>query len=70
MAKDVIHVDGKDVVVREDTAKAWRGVNWAIISIGAFVLIVAGLAVIFTFVARSDGNLEPPVDKREGNLKK
>lgn len=66
MSKDVIHVDGEDVVVREDTAKAWRGVNWAAISIGAFVLIVASLFFIFTFVAGSDGNIEPPVDKREG----
>lgn len=69
MSKDVIEVDGQDVVVREDTAKAWRGVNWAIISIGAFVLIVAGLFFIFTFVAGSDGNIEPPVDKREGNVR-
>lgn len=66
MSKDVIHVDGADVVVREDTAKAWRGANWAAISIGAFVLIVVGLFFIFTFVAGSDGNIEPPVDKHEG----
>lgn len=69
MSKDVIHVDGKDVVVREDTAKAWRGINWAAISIGAFVLIVAGLFFILTFIAGSDGTIEPPVDTREGNVR-
>ena len=60
MAKDVISVDGKDVVVREDTAKAYRGVNWAIASIVGFVIIVA--LVFFGFFWRSaqDGQLQNP----------
>lgn len=41
MTKQVINVSGEDVVVREDTAKAYRGVYWALLSIGAFVLITA-----------------------------
>lgn len=41
MAKDVITVDGEDRVVREDTAKAYRGINWALGSIAAFILIAA-----------------------------
>lgn len=41
MAKEVVHMDGKDVMVREDTAKAYRGTYWALFSIAAFVLIVA-----------------------------
>jgi hypothetical protein len=60
MAKDVISVDGEDVVVREDTAKAYRGVNWALASIIGFVVIAA--IVFFTFFWRSaqDGQLQNP----------
>ena len=41
MAKDVIKVDGEDTVVREDTAKSYRGVIWALLSVAAFVIIAA-----------------------------
>ena len=41
MGKDVINVDGEDVVVREDTAKSYRGVMWALTTIGIIVAIVA-----------------------------
>ena len=41
MAKQVINVDGQDTVVREDTAKAYRGVYWALLSIAGFILIAA-----------------------------
>lgn len=41
MSKQVISVDGEDQTVREDTAKAFRGTYWALISIGAFIVIVA-----------------------------
>ena len=40
MSKQVITVGGVDQVVREDTAKAFRGVHWALISVGAFILIM------------------------------
>lgn len=43
MSKDVITVDGEQRVVREDTAKAYRGINWALLSIAAFILIAAFL---------------------------
>lgn len=43
MAKDVINVDGEDVVVREDTAKSYRGVMWALTSLGIIILIAAVL---------------------------
>lgn len=39
MAKDVIKVDGEDTVVREDTAKSYRGVVWALFSVAAFVIV-------------------------------
>lgn len=51
MSKDVINVRGDDVVVREDTAKAYRGVNWAWLSIGAFVVITLVLLFMFFFSA-------------------
>lgn len=41
MSKQVITVDGEDEVVREDTAKAFRGVHWAFLSIGGILLITA-----------------------------
>ena len=41
MAKQVINYGNEDVVVREDTAKAFRGTYWALFSIAAFILIAA-----------------------------
>jgi len=43
MAKQMVHMSGEDVNVREDTAKAYRGTYWAFFSIAAFILIVAVL---------------------------
>lgn len=41
MAKDVITVGGEQRVVREDTARSYRGVVWALLSLLAFVVIAA-----------------------------
>jgi hypothetical protein len=41
MAKQLIDVSGESVNVREDTAKAYRGVYWALFSVAAFILITA-----------------------------
>lgn len=60
MAKDVIHTAGQDVVVPETEAKAFRGVHWALYSIGAFALIAAILFVIFFTRAASDGEIKSP----------
>ncbi len=54
MAKDVINVDGEDTVVREDTAKSYRGVVWALLSVAAFVII--GAVMFFFFFGSSVGN--------------
>lgn len=54
MAKDVINVDGEDRVVREDTAKAYRGTNWALISVAAFVVIAAILFFAFFLKSATD----------------
>ena len=65
MSQDTINVDGEDVIVREDTAKAYRGVNWALVSVAAFILITAALFIIFSFSAASDGRLSSPADSQE-----
>lgn len=41
MSKQVITTGGEQHLVREDTAKSFRGVYWALFSLGAFVLIAA-----------------------------
>lgn len=56
MAKDIINVDGEDVEVREDTAKSYRGVMWALISVGAFVIIGAILFFAFFSASVADGD--------------
>lgn len=60
MSKEVINVDGEDRVVREDTAKSYRGIVWALLSIGGFIIVVAIL--FFAFFGRSMFNtdLESP----------
>jgi len=54
MAKQVIHVQGEDHVVREDTAKSFRGVYWALISVAAFIIIAA--IIFFTGILTSGPN--------------
>jgi hypothetical protein len=48
MAKDVITKDGEEVVVREDTAKAYRFVRWGKIT-GAICLGLMALLLIALF---------------------
>ena len=62
MAKQLIDVDGREVMVREDVAKAYRGVNWMALSLAAFVLLVAVVAAFFLMTATSDGDVKPPTD--------
>jgi uncharacterized integral membrane protein len=58
MAKDTIKVDGEDVVVREDTAKSYRGVMWALLSVGIIVAIIVVLFIGGFIKTASDGNLD------------
>ena len=57
MAKDVINVNGEDTVVREDTAKSYRGTIWALLSVAAFVIIAA--VIFFTFFLKSATDDKP-----------
>ncbi len=55
MSKEVINVDGEDRIVREDTAKAFRGGRWALISLGAFIIIAAILLLGGFLKSATDG---------------
>ena len=44
MAKDVINVGGEETVVREDTAKAYRGTIWILSVVG---MVLVGAAILF-----------------------
>lgn len=60
MSNQVIHTQGEDVVVREDTAKAFRGVNWALASILGFVVIAGILMIMFFWSSGNDGKIDSP----------
>lgn len=61
MAKDVITVDGEERVVREDTAKSYRGVVWALTSVGLIILVAVVLFFFFGLgTAVKDGKIESP----------
>lgn len=62
MTKQVIHTHGEDQVVREDTAKSFRGVYWALISVAAFVIIAAILFFSGFFSSVSDGTIRSPAE--------
>ena len=56
--KETITVDGEDRVVRQDTAKAFRGIHWALLSVGAFLLILFALFLGGVIKMGSDGGLD------------
>lgn len=62
MAKEVIDVDGEDVAVRADTAKSYRGVIWALVSVGGFALIAAILFFVFFSSSVADGDQKNPAE--------
>lgn len=60
MAKDVINVDGQDTVVREDTAKSYRGIVWALLSVAGFVIIAAIIFFVFLSGSATEGDIKSP----------
>lgn len=69
MSDEVIKIDGDEVVVREDTAKAYRGVNWALMSLAAFILIAAALmltGVLTNVFWEPTPGTGAPVDQHSG----
>ena len=69
MSKEVIHVDGKDVVVREDTAKAFRFTHWGFITAAIGLGLMFLLMWVFFIRAASDGKIESPaqIENRNAN---
>ncbi len=63
MSKETIIIDGKETVVREDTAKSYRGVMWFLLTL-AMIVIIATVLLLGGFIgAVSDGKLETPKTK-------
>jgi predicted membrane-bound mannosyltransferase len=60
MAKDVMPIDGEDVVVREDKAKAYRGVYWALASIAIFIAILVVIYAAFFTRSLVTAPADPP----------
>lgn len=60
MAKDTITVGGEQRVVREDTAKSYRGVVWALLSVLAIIIITAIVFFGVFLGGASDGDLRNP----------
>lgn len=67
MAKDVINVDGQDVVVREDTAKAYRFSVWGVTVAAIGLALIIILATIFFWRAGVDGKIETPAQLENTN---
>lgn len=65
MAKDVITVGGEQRVVREDTAKSYRGVMWALISVLAFIIIASIIFFGGFLTSVSDGDLKTPAQTEQ-----
>lgn len=65
MAKDVITVGGEQRVVREDTAKSYRGVMWALMSLLAFIVIAAILFIGGFIGGAKDGELKTPAQTEQ-----
>jgi hypothetical protein len=53
MEKNVITVDGKDIVVREDTARAYRGVWWGLTTVAICLAIMAVLFIVLFWIGQS-----------------
>lgn len=67
MARDVVNVDGEDVVVREDTAKQSRFKVWGATVAALCLALMVVLAVIFFVRAGSDGKIESPAQIENKN---
>ena len=68
MAKDVVTVGGEDKVVREDTAKSYRGIIWALTSVAIFIAIAAILFFGGFLSQLTGGDVQSPaeIEKKAG----
>jgi flagellar basal body-associated protein FliL len=60
MSKDVINVGGEERVVREDTAKAYRGTVWILTVVGIVVVTAAILFFAFFGTSMFNTDLQSP----------
>ena len=71
MSNETINVGGEERTVREDTAKSYRGTIWALISVGAFIIIAALMLFWLLGKSATDGtpNQSPAQieEKRQGS---
>ncbi|HMS43285.1 MAG TPA: hypothetical protein PKE69_23855 [Pyrinomonadaceae bacterium] len=51
MSNEVINIGGEQKLVREDTAKSYRGLIWALGSIAIFIIVTA--IIFFAFFAKT-----------------
>lgn len=63
MPNETINVDGKDVEVREDTAKSYRGVMWFLGTVLMFAIVAAIMFFVFSAYSVSDGKINTPETK-------
>jgi hypothetical protein len=66
MSKQVISVDGEQRMVREDTARSYRAVYWALFSLLGFIIIAAILFLGGFLHTVSNGTTDKPatIDSR------
>ena len=55
MEKDVIHIHGQDIVVNRGAAKAFQGVDWALMALTVFVVFITVLLIAFFLGALAGG---------------
>ena len=67
MTKGIINIDGNDVVVREDTAKAYRFTVWGGTIAAICLALMVVLATIFFMQAGKDGRIESPAQIENKN---
>ena len=60
MSKQVITAGGEEHLVREDAARSFRGVHWALFSVAAFVIIAAVLFFGGFLASLTDGSIDSP----------
>ena len=60
MSKQVITAGGEEHLVREDTAKSFRGTYWALFSVAAFIIIAAVLFFSGFFTSLIGGDVDSP----------
>ena len=68
MSKQVITSHGEEHLVREDTAKSFRGAYWALYSIAAFVIIAAILFFggFLTSLTRNSVDSPAQIERQSG----